>query len=125
MSIQLAWPRAFGDNVARGSLFKLLSCIDCRLSRQYCLTGPGGRLVLDGDRHQLELFGRPFDQGRNGGLGFARSHGGLVGRRYDMTSRYRRRGSLAQMTSHHDVTHDALFNITVRSSIFAMYGELY
>jgi hypothetical protein len=38
----------------------------------------GPCLVLHGDRHQLELFGREFDQRRIGGLGFARSHDGLA-----------------------------------------------
>lgn len=102
MSIHPALPRAFDDNVAREWLFKRLSSIDCRPCRPLGLTGRGRRLVLDGDRHPLELFGRPFDQGRKSGLGFARSHGSLVGRRYDITSGYLRRSSLAQMTAHHD-----------------------
>ena len=101
MSIHPASPRAFDDNVARESLFKRLSSIDCGPSRPLGLTSWGRRLVLDGDRYPLKLFGRPFDQGRKSGLGFARGHRSLGGRRYDITSGYPRRGNLAQMTAHH------------------------
>jgi hypothetical protein len=102
MSIHPASPRAIDGNVAREWLFKRLSSIDCRPSWPLGLAGWDRRLVLDGDRHPLELFGRPFDQGRKSGLGFASSHGSLGGRRYDITSGYPRRNNLVQMTAHHD-----------------------
>jgi hypothetical protein len=85
------------------------------------LTGVCRRLVLHGDSHQLELFGREFDPRRIGGLGFARSHDGLAVRTViDRTPRYPRRGRLARGQADHDGFVTPSSEDALLSNIFAI-----